>query len=78
MPSSGTDAAGRLAPPVSGIRVEFIWMRKNAHVERVAFMTFLDGIDAKAGETKYDYSLRFSALEDNLSMAKRRQDLELE
>ncbi|WP_429950480.1 hypothetical protein ACQYWY_02475 [Comamonas sediminis] len=45
---------------------------------QVAFMTFLDGIDAKAGETKYDYSLRFSALEDNLSMAKRRLDLELE
>ena len=36
MPSSGTDAAGRLAPPVSGMKVEFIWMRKNTHAERAA------------------------------------------
>ncbi len=45
---------------------------------QVAFMTFLDGIDPQAEETKYAYALRLSALESKLSTAKQRLDLELE
>lgn len=44
----------------------------------VAFMSFLNGLDPKSGETKYAYSQRVSALESSLESAKQRMDLEIE
>lgn len=45
---------------------------------QVAFMSYLDGLEPKAGEAQYQYAQRTSALESALGTAKQRMDLELE
>ena len=45
---------------------------------QVAFMSYLNGMDPKPEETKYQYSQRVSALESSLESAKQRMDLEIE
>ncbi|MFA9288066.1 hypothetical protein ACCQ08_25035 [Comamonas sp. SY3] len=45
---------------------------------QVAFMSYLDGLEPKAGEAQHQYTQRTSALESSLNTAKQRMDLELE